>query len=98
MRGETHGVIALHAQVQANQPGVIRNLKNHLLKTHVDYLPFACCWQQHGNIYVSERLWAFPIAQQNQWREAKTLMTFTQHGIPNMKGQLACWGEGGSEV
>lgn len=34
----------------------------------------------------------FPIIQQNQWREAETVVTFPQHGILNMKGQLAWWG------
>lgn len=34
----------------------------------------------------------FPITKQDQRREAKTVVTFPQHGILNMKGQLSLWG------
>lgn len=58
---------------------------------------FALCMlltANHANIYLSKTPWASPIVQQNQWRGAKTVVTFSQHGILNMKGQLA-WLVGG---
>lgn len=40
------------------------------------------------DIFMYGGLQAFPITKQNQWREANTVVTFSQHGILNMKGQL----------
>lgn len=57
----------------------------HALKTTLKYLYVEDC-----ECFLSQK--------QNQWRKAKTVLTFMQHGILNMKGQLAWRGGGGAPL